>query len=359
MKKGLTILLSVVMVFAFFACGEKEAEGYEIGMVTDVGTIDDKSFNQGTWEGVKAYGDENDMTYKYYQPSADTDDARMEQIDNAIKNGAKVIVTPGFLFEKVIYNAQAKYPDVTFLFIDGAPKKDKDSPEEIAENTAAISFAEEEAGYLAGYAAIKDGYKKLGFMGGIPVPAVTRYGYGFVQGANDAAKEFGVKDVEIKYNYTNTFNASPDIKAKATGWYKDGTEVIFSCGGGIFASISAAADETKAKVIGVDVDQSSQSKTVITSAMKNLGGAVDKVLSDFYGGKFEGGKHLTLGLTDDSVALPMETSIFEKFTQDDYDKLVEKLKAGEVKIANDTDGKTVADIVTKFKLDTIRVTSVK
>ncbi len=343
MKKVLTILLTLAMVFCFFACGEKEAETYEIGMVTDVGTIDDKSFNQGTWEGVKAYGDAEDITYKYYQPTADTDDARMEQIDNAVANGAKVIVTPGYLFEKVIYQAQQKYPKVTFLFIDGAPKKDQDT-ESIAENTVGISFAEQDAGYLAGYAAVKDGYTKLGFMGGIPVPAVVRYGYGFVEGANAAAKELGIKDVEIKYNYTNSFNASPDIQAKAAGWYKGGTEVIFSCGGGIFASITAAAEAAEAKVIGVDVDQSGESKAVITSAMKNLNGAVQKVLGDYYGGTFEGGKHLVLGSADDAVGLPMETSLFEKFTKEDYDAVYAKVKDGTIKISTDADAKTAKDL---------------
>lgn len=351
MKKLLTILLAMSMVFCIFACGEKEPSTYEIGMVTDIGTIDDESFNQGTWEGVKAYGDAENITYKYYQPTADTNDARMEQIDLAVKNGAKVVVTPGFLFENVIFQAQEKYPDVTFLFIDGAPMNNDDPAKEVVgTNTVAITFAEQEAGYYAGYAAVKDGYKKLGYMGGYSVPAVVRYGYGFVEGANAAAKEMGIKDVEIKYNYTNSFEPSPDIQAKAAGWYEGGTEVIFSCGGGIFASISAAAEAAEAKVIGVDVDQSGKSDTVITSAMKNLGGAVEEILTSYYGGTFEGGKHLILGSAADAVGIPMDTSVFTKFTKADYDKVYADVKAGKIKISTDTDAKTVKDLDVSIKV---------
>ncbi|HKK94822.1 MAG TPA: BMP family ABC transporter substrate-binding protein [Anaerovoracaceae bacterium] len=342
MKKALVLLLALSMVLCFFGCGSSDtpeeaetADTYEVAMITDIGTIDDKSFNQGTWEGVEEFAVDNDLTYKYYQPTEDSFDGRMEQVDLAVNNGAMVIATPGFLFEDVVYAAQDKYPDVKFILIDGNPH-DADYNYETKDNTVGITFAEEEAGYLAGYAAVKEGYTKLGFMGGMAVPAVVRYGYGFVQGANDAAVEMEI-DVEMKYHYTGGFNASPDIQTKAAGWYAAGTEVIFSCGGAIFDSISAAAESSEADVIGVDVDQSSQSETVVTSAMKGLKEAVVKALDAYLADEFPGGESWLLGAADDAVGLPMENSSFETFTQDDYDVVFEKLVNAEVEIPVDTD----------------------
>lgn len=358
MKKILTAVLAFAMIFGLTACGDKAPTTFEVAMVTDVGTIDDKSFNQATWEGVEAYCTENDVTYKYYQPTEESNAARMEQIDNAVANGAKVVVTPGFLFNNVIFEAQAKYTDVKFIFIDGVPQDPKDetgSTVVVADNTIAISFAEQEPGYLAGYAAVKDGYRKLGFMGGISVPAVVRYGYGFVAGAEAAAKELKLDDVEVKYNYTMTFNASPDVQTKAAAWYEDGTEVIFACGGGICSSIDTAADAAGGKVIGVDSDQSYISERFITSAMKNLNTAVEKELANVYGDTFDGGKALILGAKEDTVGLPMENSIWTNFTQEDYDKVYADVKAGKVEIPTDADAKDV----TELDVEAIKVKLIK
>lgn len=351
MKKALMVVLCLSLAFTAFACGSKDDNSkskdntYEIAMITDVGTIDDKSFNQGTWEGVKEWAEKNDVTYKYYQPAEDTNKARMEQIDLAVKAGAKVIATPGFLFQEPIFQAQSKYPDVKFIFIDGAPAETPESAPEIKDNTVSIVYAEEQAGYLAGYAAVKEGNTKLGFMGGMAVPAVVRYGYGFVKGANDAAAEDN-KNVSIKYNYTGDFKASPDIKAKAAGWYADGTEVIFSCGGAIFDSISSAAEESNGKVIGVDVDQSSQSKTVITSAMKLLKESVKDQLDAYKKDEFKGGEALILGAKEGRIGLPMKTSQFKKFKKDDYKKIYDKLADGGIEIPNDKDTQE-ADLASK------------
>ncbi|NLY81940.1 MAG: BMP family ABC transporter substrate-binding protein [Clostridiales bacterium] len=348
MKKVLVLLLALSMVLCFFGCGsnddgeEAATDTFEVAMVTDTGTIDDKSFNQGTWEGVKEFAEDNDLTYKYYQPTEDSADARMEQIDLAVTNGAKVVATPGFLFEDTIFEAQDKYPDVKFILIDGNPH-DADYNYRTEDNAVGILFAEEEVGYLAGYSAVKEGYTKLGFMGGMAVPPVVRYGYGYVKGANDAAKEMGI-DVEMKYHYTGGFTASPDIQTKAASWYAAGTEVIFSCGGGIFDSISAAAESSEADVIGVDVDQSSQSDTVITSAMKGLKVAVVKALEAYKNDEFPGGEAWVLGAKEDGIALAMETSQFEVFTQEDYDALYEELISGDIKIPVDTDVESAKDI---------------
>ena len=254
---------------------EKKDGGYELALITDVGTIDDKSFNQGSWEGLKKYADENKIACKYYKPTEKSDEACLNAIDLAVKNGAKLIVTPGFLFEYPIFEAQTKYPDVKFVIIDAAPVG-KDKKVKIEKNVHSIFYAEEQAGYLAGYAAVKDGYRKLGFMGGIAVPAVVKFGYGYIQGADAAAKELGLNksDVAIKYTYVGNFDASPENAAKASAWFNEGTECIFACGGGVGNSVMKAAESAGKVVIGVDVDQSGESTTVITSAMKNLGSSV-------------------------------------------------------------------------------------
>lgn len=321
---------------------EASAEGYEIALVTDLGTIDDKSFNQGAWEGMKKYADENNISYKYYQPQEGTTDSYIETIGLAIEGGAKLVVCPGFLFEEPVYTVQDQYPDVKFILLDGEPH-DADYNYKTADNVMAILFQEDQPGYMAGYAAVKDGMTKLGFMGGMAVPAVIRYGYGFVQGADAAAAEMGT-NVEIMYNYTGAFAATPEAQAMAASWYQNGTEVVFGCGGAVGNSVMAAAEEAKAKVIGVDVDQATESDTVITSAMKFLSNAVYDGVKSFYDDSFPGGSTTTFTAENDGVGLPMETSKFEQFTQEDYDALYAKLKAGEVTINNSTEDSTTADL---------------
>lgn len=375
-SKVLSVLLCVSMVAAMLAgCGSKteeapaadaateapaeEAEapaedaqatateandegGYELALVTDLGTIDDKSFNQGAWEGMKKYAEENGISYKYYQPQEGTTDSYVETIGLAIEGGAKLVVCPGFLFEEPVYIVQDQYPEVSFILLDGEPH-DADYNYATKENVMPILFQEDQAGYLAGYAAVKDGNTKLGFMGGMAVPAVIRYGYGFVQGADAAAEEMGV-DVEVMYNYTGAFAATPEAQAMAASWYQNGTEVVFGCGGAVGNSVMAAAEEAGAKVIGVDVDQSSESETVVTSAMKQLSVSVYDGVKAFYDGSFPGGSTTVFTAANDGVGLPMDTSKFEAFAQADYDALYAKLSAGEIEIQNGTDDSTTADL---------------
>lgn len=311
------------------ASAEGAASGYELALVTDLGTIDDKSFNQGAWEGLKKYADENSITYKYYQPQEGTTDSYLETIGLAIEGGAKLVVCPGFLFEEPIFLAQDQYPDVSFILLDGEPHSGDYSEFRTNANVMPILFQEDEAGFLAGYAAVKDGYTKLGFMGGMAVPAVIRYGYGFVEGAEVAAAEMGIDGIQVMYNYTGAFDATPEAQSMAASWYQNGTEVIFACGGAVGNSVMAAAQEKGAKVIGVDVDQSFESETVITSAMKQLSNSVYDGIKDFYAGSFPGGKTTVFKAENEGVGLPMATSKFNTFTEADYDAVYEKLVAGE------------------------------
>ena len=282
------VVLSMVLV----GCGSgssKESKKPEIALVTDSGGINDKSFNQSAWEAVKEYGTKNDKGYKYYKPASFDTAGYKDQIKNAVDNGAKVVVLPGFKFAAALGTIQneAKYKDVKFIAIDFTPTDEKDNPVDIAKNVYCATYKEQQPGYLAGYAAVKDGYTKIGFMGGMALPAVINYGYGYLQGANDAAKEMKV-NVTAKYTYVNNFNESPEIKTKATGWYNSGTEVIFSCGGQICNSVFAAAEDTNKKSIGVDSDQKDDSKTVITSAMKGVKQTVFDEITNAYNDKFEG-----------------------------------------------------------------------
>jgi len=352
MKKIISVVLILTLVLAMSACSStaKPAEPttYEIAMITDVGTIDDKSFNQGTWEGVVAYADANKITKKYYKPTEQSTDAYLAAIELAVKGGAKVVVTPGYLFEEPIFLAQDLYPDVNFILIDGNPHNADYSIYKTASNAVGIVFAEDQSGYLAGYAAVKDGYTKLGFMGGMAVPAVVRYGYGFVQGADAAAKEMGLANVDVKYHYTGGFDATPEVQTLASSWYAEGTQVIFACGGAVGFSVMSAAEAANAKVIGVDVDQSGESATVITSAMKGLSAAVQQALKEYYAGNFPGGKALVLGAESNGVALPMKTSKFTTFTQADYDAVFATLADGSVKLKKDTDAKDASMLGTSI-----------
>lgn len=352
MKKILSALLVVSLLLIGSVAFADDT--YEIALVTDVGNIDDQSFNQSAWEGVVEYAEANSITYAYYRPTEDSTEARVESIKTAIEKGAKTVVCPGYLFEEAIYDVQDQYADVNFLLLDGEPHNADYSTYKTAANVHNILYHEEQAGYFAGYAAVKDGYTKLGFLGGMAVPAVVRYGYGFVQGADAAAAELGVK-IEIKYWYSGVFAANDDIKVKMSGWYSEGTEVVFSCGGGIYLSACAAAEEAGAKVIGVDTDQYYVSDTVITSAMKYLKQSVVLALTDLYanGGVWSeayAGKTAKLGAAEDCVGLPTaDTSWrFAKFTIDEYNALYAKVKSGEIVVSDLTD---VAPTVTNSTVD--------
>ena len=361
MRKLISAACICLSVFSLVACGSKDnsstnkESGYELALITDAGSIDDKSFNQGSWEGLEKFAEDNNLTKKYYKPADKSTEALKSAIDLAVKGGAKTIVCSGFLFEVPVYDVQKTYSDTKFILVDGAPHDEGYTDFTINDNVVGVTFAEHEAGFLAGYAAVKDGYKKLGFMGGMAAQSVMRFGYGFVQGADYAAKELGLTDVEVKYNYTGTFDASPEIQSAAAAWYSQGTEVIFACGGSIGNSIMAAADAAGKKVIGVDVDQSNESQSVITSAMKQLSTAVYDQLQSIYDGKFAGGKTLVLSAKDNAVGLPMDSSKFSTFTKDDYNAVFDQLVKGEIKLQTDSD----ADDVSKLALSNVKDEEIK
>lgn len=353
MKKLVAFILCMALVItcvACFAACNDTAKTYEIAVVTDVGQLMDGGFNQGTYEGAKAYAEAHGLTYQYYQPAngADaTDNDRIAAMRQAIKNGAKVIVAPGFLQAAAMRTVAKESPEVKFVFVDGwaltdsVDAKGNDNGQPL-QNVTAIVYKEEESGYMAGYAAVKEGYTKLGgtFGGGGTNPACNRFAYGYAQGIAAAAEELN-KEVELKlsYKFGAGFGASVELQTQISGWYTAGTEVVFACGGSMFQSVKSAAEATtNGKIIGVDVDQAPLSDRVITSAVKGLSVSVQKILGEFYGGEWDtklAAKASNLGAADDATGLPTATWRMSKFTVEKYNTLFAEVKAGSVSIKND------------------------
>ena len=331
------------------------AEGGEkivkVALTCDTGTIDDESFNQACWTAVSSYmGDD----CQYYIPEADaSDEDRETMIRQAVNDGADVIVCVGYLYGASLAWAADQYPDVKFIAIDVT--QGDIGTDAIPANCYCITFKEEQAGYLAGYAIAKDGKTKLGFLGGMAVPAVIRYGYGFVQGADAAAAELG-QNIEINYFYGGQFYGDANITSRMEGWYSNGTQVVFACGGGIYTSAVEAALKNNGYVIGVDVDQNYIGANgvadgtyaynpFITSAMKGLSEAVNTALADIDAGSWGdiAGSNGNFGLEDgDYIGLPTDADSwnFESFTTDEYEEVKGKIKSGEITVDNSSDDAT-------------------
>ena len=383
MKKILALVLALCMVFALCACGNTPADGnkpaeeskapeaaesstpaapeapaYKVAMITDYGDITDQSFNQTTYEGCKEFCEANGVEFKYYKPAGDSTAERVAMVDAAVADGYNVVVMPGYAFGETITQVADLYPDVKFIALDVSQGDLGDY--QIPENVTCAVYQEELCGYMAGYAAVKLGYTKLGFLGGMAVPAVVRYGYGFVQGADAAATELGA-DVTLNYVYGNQFSGDADITAYMDTWYANGTEVVFACGGGIYISAAEAAAKVGGKVIGVDVDQAAiidayGEGMTVTSAMKGLAPTVKAILGELilndnwaqYAGQIN-----TLGLVSGTdveanyVQIPYESTQWsDTFTKDDYAALVAAMFDGTITVSNDTETEPTVQTIT-------------
>ena len=384
MKKILALVLALCMVFALCACGNTPADGnkpaeeskapaaeesnapveepeattYKVAMITDYGDITDQSFNQTTYEGCKEFCEANGVDFKYYKPAGDSTAERVAMVDAAVADGYNVVVMPGYAFGETITQVADLYPDVKFIALDVSQGDLGDY--QIPENVTCAVYQEELCGYMAGYAAVKLGYTKLGFLGGMAVPAVVRYGYGFVQGADAAATELGA-EVSLNYVYGNQFSGDADITAYMDTWYANGTEVVFACGGGIYISAAEAAAKVGGKVIGVDVDQAAiidayGEGMTVTSAMKGLAPTVKDILAELilkdnwaaYAGQIQ-----TLGLVSGTdveanyVQIPYESTQWsDTFTKDDYAALVAAMFDGTVTVSNNTETEPTVKTIT-------------
>ena len=367
MKKFLALLLALVMSLSLVACGggndatdgeSTDQEGgdtaenaaYQVAMITDYGDITDQSFNQTTYEACNEFCTANSVEFTYYKPAGDSTAERVAMVDAAVAEGYNVVVMPGYAFAETIKETAEMYPDVTFIALD-VGEGDLGADYTVPSNVYCAVYQEELCGYMAGYAAVKLGYTHLGFLGGMAVPAVQRYGYGFVQGADAAAAELGNgADVTVEYVYGNQFFGDADITAYMDNWYQtQGVEVVFACGGGIYTSAAEAAAKVGGKVIGVDVDQAAiidayGEGMTVTSAMKGLANTTKHLLQEVMDGNFAnyGGQIETLGLvsgddpTANYVQLPMESTQWsDTFTQDDYKALVAGMYDGTITVSND------------------------
>ena len=371
MKKFLTVLLILTMVFAMTACGGNDeggdAESYAVAMITDYGDITDESFNQTTYEACKEFCEANGIKFNYFKPAGDNTADRVAMVDQAVGEGYNVIVMPGYAFGGTVVEAAPNYPDVKFIVLDvskgdileAAVTKAGETYDYQPDNwnleayfdmsnVYCVVYQEEIAGYMAGYAAVKLGYEKLGFLGGMAVPAVVRYGQGFVQGCDAAAAEMN-KDIDLNYVYGGQFFGNADITAVMDTWYKGGTEVVFAAGGSIYTSACEAAVKVGGKVIGVDTDQAPiidgayGDGITVTSAMKGLYPSTYNALEDIVlNGNWDKyvGQIANLGIISDNpeenyVQIAPSTQFKDgAFTEDDYKAMVAKLNAGEIKVDN-------------------------
>lgn len=374
-RKIMAVLLAAAMTGSLAGCGSTQnknaadasEEKMKVAMLTDSGDITDQSFNQMTYEACKAWGKENDIEFNYYKPQSDSDEARTASVDQAVADGANVIVLSGYVFAPTVIDESDLYPEVKFLALDvsagdicekGIGEGYDYNPDHYnvtdyynEDNVYCCTYQEELSGFMAGYAAVMLGYRHLGFLGGMSVPAVNRYGYGYVQGADAAAKELGITDeVQVEYVCGGQFYGDADITAYMDTWYgSKGVEVVFACGGGIYTSAAEAAVKTGGKVIGVDSDQSAtiddyKEGLTVTSAMKGLQVTIDNVLDaildnewDKYVGKIENLGMESPDPAENYVQLPEETTQWDgNFTKEDYQKLVQRMYNGEYEVSSDS-----------------------
>jgi len=337
MKKILVFFISLILSIVLYSCNYLDSG---IWMICDTTSINDHSFNSQVWEAIEDFSKERKTKHSYYNPFSNTSDGYISAINYAVEKGASVIILPGSLFEYALYVSQAKYPTIKFILIDGEPHS-LDYIYETTDNTINILFKEEEAGFLAGYAAAKDGYTNLGFIGGMKVPAVVRYGLGYVAGAYYAKKESNILDLNIladNYVYGNTFSKSYIMYNNAEALYYYGCDIIFACAGEANQSIFQASDDKEKSVIGVDIDQHIFGNNVVTSAKKDIYGATISNLRKLYSGNWDGGKTISLGISEDAVGLPTNNDAwnFNKFTLSDYNRIYDLLKSGYIHVPNDT-----------------------
>lgn len=374
-RKIMAVLLAAAMTGSLAGCGSTQnknaadasEEKMKVAMLTDSGDITDQSFNQMTYEACKAWGKENDIEFNYYKPQSDSDEARTASVDQAVADGANVIVLSGYVFAPTVIDESDLQPEVKFLALDvsagdicekGIGEGYDYNPDHYnvtdyynEDNVYCCTYQEELSGFMAGYAAVMLGYRHLGFLGGMSVPAVNRYGYGYVQGADAAAKELGITDeVQVEYVCGGQFYGDADITAYMDTWYgSKGVEVVFACGGGIYTSAAEAAVKTGGKVIGVDSDQSAtiddyKEGLTVTSAMKGLQVTIDNVLDaildnewDKYVGKIENLGMESPDPAENYVQLPEETTQWDgTFTKEDYQKLVQRMYNGEYEVSSDS-----------------------
>lgn len=332
--------------------GDYEETGGEIAFIAD-GQIEDGDYNEAIYEGIQTYAQGAGVSFSCYRTYADGAEGFAEAVERAIADGAGIIICSGYDFQEAVGMLQDAYPETSFLLLDGVPLDEAGNPVEIADNVHCVSFREEESGYLAGYLAVLEGYRSLGFIGGREVPAVIRYGYGYLQGVDDAARTMALTGVTVHYWYADSFEPAEKVEETAAAWYTTGTEVIFACGGSLYESVLKAAEDGDGMLIGVDTDQSVLSERFLTSAVKGLDDAVVISLDDYFaaGRKWSeefAGQAARYGIRERCGGIPvMDTQWrFRHVTMDEYYEMCRQIKRGIVTVSDETDAPPEVSVVT-------------
>ena len=350
-KKVMALVLSALMVTGLVGCGSdnnasKSEEGkLKVGMVTDTGTIDDKSFNQGTWEGIKEAEKSFGLETTFMQPNGESESSYLTEIQNLYDSGYKFIVTPGYKFETAIYKAQSQYEDAKFVLIDGEPNDGNDNYL-VADNTVAVYFAEEQSGFIAGVASavqLQDG--DFGFIGGMEIPSVKKFNYGFQQGVAYANEHFG-SNVTIKAEnvvYSGSFSDTALGQQLAAQMYDRGVKVIFTAAGGtgmgaITEAKTRAVNGEEAWIIGVDSDQyadgiyEGNKSVILTSAIKKVNVASYKMIEAELNNEFPGGQSLIFDAKNDAVGIPSENPNLSDDTIAKVNEVIDAIKADKIEV---------------------------
>ena len=337
-----------VLVFTLGTLTSKKGNEFQVAMVTDFANVNDASFNQACYEGGKEWCNQNNIKFNYYKPSSISLAERVKSIRLAIDRGYDVVLCPGFALGEAIAEVAPSHPEVKFIGLD-ITEFDFPAGFKLTDNIAVYNYYENIAGYLAGYGVVKEGFTKLGYVGGMASAPVIRFGYGYIQGADAAAQELGV-NIDIQYVYGGQFFGDSEIYKYVDNLYKvDNTEIIFSCGGSIYTSVALAAKENNGYMIGVDSDQAPiidrdyKEGICITSAMKGIKQTVIDKLEELYTtGSWEKGINY-LGLVSSEnpesnyVQLPLEHWRMNNFTTDDYKTLLAEIMNGTKKVSPDVD----------------------
>ena len=350
-KKVMALVLLALMVTGLVGCGSdnnasKSEEGkLKVGMVTDTGTIDDKSFNQGTWEGIKEAEKSFGLETTFMQPNGESESSYLTEIQNLYDSGYKFIVTPGYKFETAIYKAQSQYEDAKFVLIDGEPNDGNDNYL-VADNTVAVYFAEEQSGFIAGVAAaaeLQNG--DFGFIGGMEIPAVKKFNYGFQQGVAYANEHYGT-NVNLKAEnivYSGSFSDTALGQQLAAQMYDNGVKAIFTAAAGVNIGViteakSRVVNGEEAWVIGVDSDQyddgiyEGSKSVVLTSAIKKIEEATYQIIENEINGEFPGGQVLRFDAKNDAVGIPSENPNLSEDTITKVNEVINAIKADEVEV---------------------------
>lgn len=337
MKRLFVLFVALAMVLGLAGCGSpeevqpEEQVDYEIAMITENGLLMNGGYSEVAWNTISEFGASEGISHKYYKAVEASDDSYRQTIDAAVKGGAKIIIADGYSFSQTIYEKQEQYPDVKFVIIDAAPSDAESGETEIGKNTSEVSFASEQAGYLAGYGAVMDGMSSLGFMGDAKKPVIMDYGYGFLQGADKAAREMGTS-VKVNYHYCTDDEDRDAVVERANEWYESGTEAIFACGSTVEQPVIESAELLSKKVIAYETDKSQMSDTVVTSAVKDIETALKTVLEQYKDDEFPGGDTVKYDASNGGIWLELEKGKLENLDKSDYNDVLKELENGDIAV---------------------------